>query len=149
MEVEPITNPNFNYRGSVIGLIGNLAAFNRNQRFINRDLNRQWTIENVNKAIALPVSDLNEELVEIKDLIEIITQTIQEEEPEKVIVLDLHTTSSHGGIFSISTPDEESIRIAIELHAPVIRGMLNGPKRNYTSLFYRRKSWCSNYSGNL
>ncbi len=40
--------------------------------------------------------------------------------------MDLHTTTAFGGIFSIATDDPESQRIAVELHAPVIRGLING-----------------------
>ena len=40
--------------------------------------------------------------------------------------LDLHTTTAYGGIFSIATDDPESVRIGIEMHAPVIKGMLEG-----------------------
>jgi succinylglutamate desuccinylase len=46
----------------------------------------------------------------------------------------LHTTTAFGGIFSIPQETEESIRIAIELHAPVIRGLLKGVKG--TTLHY-------------
>ena len=38
----------------------------------------------------------------------------------------MHTTTAYGGIFSIATDDPESLRIAIELHAPVVKGMLKG-----------------------
>ncbi len=46
--------------------------------------------------------------------------------PQSIVVLDIHTTSAHGGIFSLITDDPLSEKMAIELHAPVIKGMLNG-----------------------
>jgi succinylglutamate desuccinylase len=41
-------------------------------------------------------------------------------------VLDLHTTSSEGGIFVIATDDPRSLSLARRMHAPVITGMLQG-----------------------
>ena len=51
-----------------------------------------------------------------------------------MVVLDFHSTTAYGGIFSIPTDDPESLRIAIELHAPVIKGLLKGVQG--TSLHY-------------
>ncbi|MDF1694235.1 MAG: succinylglutamate desuccinylase/aspartoacylase family protein [Saprospiraceae bacterium] len=126
--VEPITNPEFRYNGTFLGIIGNLQAYHKNQRFIKQDLNRSFTEENIKRVDNTPESELQDELLEIKQILKIVRETIEEVKPEKVIVLDLHTTSSYGGIFTITTDDPESIRIAVELHAPVIKGMLKGIK---------------------
>ncbi len=134
LEVEPITNPEFEYRGSFLGLIGNLKAHNENKRYINADLNRSFTKENLEVVKNSREEDLQDELLEIKQILKIVNETIEEIKPEKVIVLDLHTTSSFGGIFSIVTDNDESLKIAIELHAPVIKGMLTGIKG--TTLHY-------------
>jgi succinylglutamate desuccinylase len=53
-------------------------------------------------------------------------EEIQDYQPDEVIVLDLHTTTAYGGIFSIATDDPKSVNIAVELHAPVITGLLEG-----------------------
>ena len=135
--VEPITNPDFEYRGTFLGLIGNLQAVQKNQRFIQNDLNRSWTQENLTIVERSDETDLQDELLEIKQILSVVRQTINEIKPQKAIVLDLHTTSSYGGIFTITTDDPESVRIAVELHAPVIKGMLKGIKG--TSLHYFTK----------
>ena len=134
IEVEPITNPTFNFKGKVIGLRGNVRAVAENKRFINRDLNRQWTKENVLKIKATDYDDLDEEEREIRENLYIIEKEIEEYNPDKIVVLDLHTTTAFGGIFGIATNEPESLRIAIELHAPVILGMLDGIRG--TSLHY-------------
>lgn len=134
LEVEPITNLDFEYCGSFLGLIGNLKAKHENKRFINSDLNRSFTEENLKIVASSDETDLKDELLEIKQILREVRQAIDEIKPEKVIVLDLHTTSSFGGIFSIVTDNEESVKIAIELHAPVIMGMLEGIKG--TTLHY-------------
>ena len=135
--VEPITNTDFEYNGSFLGLIGNLQAYHKNQRFITKDLNRSFTKENIEFVEKHSEEELKDELLEIKQIIKVVRDTIEEIKPEKVVVLDLHTTSSYGGIFTITTDDPESLRIAVELHAPVIKGMMNGIKG--TTLHYFTK----------
>ncbi|MFK7936575.1 MAG: succinylglutamate desuccinylase/aspartoacylase family protein [Saprospiraceae bacterium] len=134
LEVEPITNPNFHFCGQLLGLIGNLRATNVAQRFIERDLNRQWTLENINRVKATPVKQLTAEDAELRENLDLIERVISEYQPEQIIVLDMHTTTAFGGIFSIATDNEKSIDIGIQLHAPVITGMLRGLKG--TSLHY-------------
>lgn len=128
LEVEPITNPDFEYKGMVLGLIGNLEAYQLGQRFVNRDLNRTWTTDNIEMIRNTPIDQLHHEKREIKDILLTIEEEIDFYQPEKIIVLDLHTTSSYGGIFSLATDDPESLRIAVELEAPVVTGMLSGIK---------------------
>lgn len=132
LEVEPITNPDFVFKGNLLGLIGNLQAYRLQQRFINKDLNRQWTPERINGLQGKTELDAEEQ--EMFEVLEIIHTRIKETNPKQLIILDLHTTSSKGGIFTICTDDEASIRIALELHAPVIKGLLKGLKG--TTLHY-------------
>ena len=134
LEKEPDSNPSFIFSGRLLALRGNLKAIKENKRFIKKDLNRQWTPERVAFVKATSVESLDPEDQELKELIEVIEQEIQDYQPEKIVVLDLHTTTAFGGIFSIATNDEESLRIAIELHAPVILGLLDGISG--TSLHY-------------
>ena len=137
LEVEPITNPAFVYKGMMLGIIGNLKAFQQGKRYMDRDLNRQWTPENIDEIRSTPISQLENEKREIKEILKLIEEEIDSYQPSKIIVLDLHTTSSHKGIFSIPTEEADSLRIAIELHAPVVKGMLNGIKG--TSLHFFNK----------
>lgn len=126
LEVEPITNPDFHFRGRIIGLIGNTRALTEKQRFIEQDLNRMWTPENVDRIFWSDWSALGPEEKELRELLQIIREELNSYRPDRFILLDLHTTTAHGGIFSIASDDPESIRIAVELHAPVIKGMLKG-----------------------
>jgi succinylglutamate desuccinylase len=134
LEVEPITNPAFQFNGRLVAIRGNLQAIKENKRFIEKDLNRQWTKQNVDYVKQYDYKDLGSEEKELKAIIEVVENEIKDYQPEKVVVLDLHTTTAFGGIFSIATDDNESLRIAIELHAPVILGMLDGISG--TSLHY-------------
>ena len=53
---------------------------------------------------------------------------------ERVIILDLHTTTATGGIFTLTSDDNRSIDIGVNMHAPVIVGfeqMLKGTTMGY------------------
>ncbi|QQX75773.1 MULTISPECIES: succinylglutamate desuccinylase/aspartoacylase family protein [Aequorivita] len=75
-------------KGRVIGVSGNRAALQQGVRFIDEDLNRTWTVENIkNKIID------SHEKKEMFEIIEILNQ-YPEEEFTKRYFLDCHTTSS-------------------------------------------------------
>ena len=126
LEVEPITNPQFSFKGRFMGIRGNLKAIATQQRFIKKDLNRQWTPENIARIKQAPPEQLDSEDLEVKEILEVIEAEIADYQPKKFVLLDLHTTTAYGGIFTIATDDPESVRIGVELHAPVIKGMLEG-----------------------
>ena len=134
LEVEPITNPSFSFKGRLLGLRGNLRAIQAGKRYLTKDLNRQWAVENVNRVMQAEVANLATEDLEIREIMELINQEIADYQPEKIVLLDLHTTTAYGGIFTVVTDAPESLKIGIELHAPVIRGLLKGVKG--TSLHY-------------
>ncbi|MCB9047978.1 MAG: succinylglutamate desuccinylase/aspartoacylase family protein [Lewinellaceae bacterium] len=126
LELEPETNPSFSFRGRLIGLRGNVRASRRKMRYLEKDLNRMWTTENIARVKAAPHSALQAEDLELKEMITIIEHNVETYQPDKIVLLDLHTTTAYGGIFSIATDDPESVEIAVELHAPVVKGMLEG-----------------------
>lgn len=128
LEVEPITNEDFKYRGSFVGMIGNIQAIEAGERYLDRDLNRSWTLENALRVMSADIRHLQHEDLEMRQIIDTVHGLIAELRPSKIIVLDLHTTSSYGGIFTLPTDDQESLAIAKELYAPVIKGMLHGIK---------------------
>lgn len=125
LEVEHIRQPEFKYKGQFLGLIGNLEAYKNEVRFHKRDLNRMFSkayIDKLKNSI-LPLMYEDKELLELD---KIVRESIQQYEPDKVIILDLHTTSSFGGIFTICRDDENAIKIGSALHAPIVLGMLEG-----------------------
>ena len=136
LEVEPITNPAFEYSGTILGLIGNRQSYILQQRFITRDLNRIWTDDNVERILNTDKSLLQTEALELRELLDLIHAELAGRKYSRLVVLDMHTTSSYGGIFTLPTNEEESLRIALELHAPVIRGMIDGIEG--TTLHYFR-----------
>ena len=122
LEVEPITNPAFVYKGEIIGILGNKLAYERKVRYVHQDINRMWTAETIEHI--KNNDDLTLEELEIKRILQIIDNEIDVLKPKKIYLLDLHTTSSAGGIFCITTHNEESIDIGHDIHAPVVLNLL-------------------------
>lgn len=126
LAVEPTVNPKFVFQGRVVGIRGNMAAQALQQRYLEKDLNRQLTPDNVARINRTPLEDLRAEDLEVRQLLATIKAEIADYQPRELFLLDLHTTTADGGIFTITTDDETSIRLGVELHAPVITGMLRG-----------------------
>lgn len=126
LENELRLNPDFRFFGQMIGIRGNLRALKKKQRFIQKDLNRQWTTKNVDRILHTPQQLLQYEDLEIAEILAVIRQKVEEYQPDRLVFLDLHTTTAYGGIFSVATDDVESIRLGVEMHAPVIKGLLKG-----------------------
>lgn len=126
LEREPAVNPGFRFKGRLIGVRGNLQALATRQRYIKKDLNRLWTAENIKRVTSADLWELDEEEHELRELYLLVNKAIADYHPDNMVVLDLHTTTAEGGIFTIVSNDKESIRIGLGLHAPVIKGMMNG-----------------------
>lgn len=126
LEVEPITNHDFKFKGNYVGMIGNMSAYKKNERFIDKDINRQWSSDNIKRIESSSLETLDTEDREMLDILNTIKEAVSLYKPEKLFLLDLHTTSSHGGIFSIPAESDESLALAKKLHAPVVKGMLKG-----------------------
>ena len=127
LEVEPITNPDFSFKGRLVGLIGNVQAYTAGKRFLKKDLNRQFTKDNLARVRSVSPDRLKDEDLELRQLIDQVDEEIKDyKDATRLVFLDLHTTTAFGGIFTIAAEDEESERIGIELHAPLVKGLLKG-----------------------
>ncbi|BDS09964.1 succinylglutamate desuccinylase/aspartoacylase domain-containing protein [Aureispira anguillae] len=138
IDAEYIKNPKFEFCGRIVALQGNVKAAKEKVRFIKKDLNRSWLpkeIERIQNTANL--EDLDPEDQEIKESLNLVDYYINLCQPPRVVVLDLHTTTAHGGIFTIPAPNEEARRIALSMHAPVLHGFLEGLKG--TTLHYFTK----------
>lgn len=121
LEIEPLINPTFNFKGELLALRGNVTALREGKRFIDEDMNRIWRL--------LEPGDLDFKSVEDRELYELLTaiETALEENPlSELVLLDLHTTTADGGVFAITGDDTPSLSLAAEMGVPVIKGMLSG-----------------------
>ena len=85
--------------GRVVFLAGNTRALRRGERFIDSDLNRYWTQENITRNRQKNVDRLFSEDLEQTELLEILDDLIATASDE-VYILDLHSTSAEGEPFA-------------------------------------------------
>ena len=121
---ERINRPSFTYRGRFVGVIGNVQALALKQRFMREDLNRCLNPDRIDALN--PADGLVDEDLESYELVKTIREEIEDYEPTHVVVIDLHTTTADGGVFSIVNDSLAARAIALDLRAPVILGMLKG-----------------------
>lgn len=123
LEVEPITHPDFAFRGRFLGILGNPVAYQRRLRFVDVDMNRHWIAARIRQQIQQTEPPKVVEERAILNVLRLIHEEIKKYRPTEVVLLDLHTTSSNGGIFTIAGDGPESQNLAVELPAPVILGL--------------------------
>lgn len=137
LRLETQQHPEFTYRGTFLGLRGNLAALRDRKRFIERDLNRMLLEEEVIHLQSLSKNQLVNEDKECLELISLIQSERTTHSGDRLLLLDLHTTTAGGGIFSIAADDEMSLLLAKGLHVPVILGIAQGLKGTTIDYFNR------------
>jgi predicted deacylase len=124
-------------RGRVVFLTGNRRALRERVRFLDRDLNRGWTPAKVASLRRLPgeggagVSSPEDE--EQRELLEAL-DAILDVSAGPVWILDLHTTSGEGGIFTTVGDTLENRAMALTLPVPLVLGleeMVEGTLQDY------------------
>lgn len=110
-------------RGDFVALAGNRKALAAGRRFIDRDLNRAWTDDRLQRLRteigpeALEAED--QEQVELLDAIETVVSAAR----GPVYVLDLHTTSGGGGPFTLFGDTLPNRAFASHVPVPMILGL--------------------------
>lgn len=142
LSIEHKVNPTFRYKGTMIGIRGNLAALNAKQRFISRDLNRMLTSSELERIKNLNPALLKEEDKECLELISVIEEEIKKYNAPLTLILDMHTTTADGGIFTIAAEDDLSRILAKGLHAPVVLGIAEGLVGTTIDYFHHPQQGC-------
>jgi succinylglutamate desuccinylase len=126
-QIVDTNDQNFNFEGRLVGFIGNLRAFQKRVRFVAKDMNRQFTIQKIAAALMPPYRFRDSEDRELDELLTEIRAEIIDYQPNKIFLLDIHSTSAQGGIFAIPfDTNTESVSLATALHVPVVTGMMTG-----------------------
>jgi len=128
LEVEHITRPHFLFKGTLVALIGNVEACRQGIRFLERDLNRIWIPSRINALLGGFSAPYCHEELEMIELIREMSTFLSLKNHTQIIVVDLHTTSAKGGIFVVPSESRQSLQLALQLHAPVVTGMIAGIK---------------------
>ena len=108
-------------RGEIILLRGNTRALARKVRYIDADLNRQWTAEKVRtvESGSLPaISEFREQA----ELIKIVKEAISRARGE-IYFLDLHSTSAHGEPFATVGDTLRNRRFALTFPLRIVLGL--------------------------
>jgi succinylglutamate desuccinylase len=108
-------------RGRLVVLAGNLRALGENTRFIERDLNRQWTPAKVAR-IRAGEGDGTIEESEQRELLALLEELIAES-PPPLHFLDLHISSADGPPFVTAGDTLRNRRFARKLPLPLILGL--------------------------
>jgi len=139
LAAEPRRNPRFHFRGKLLGLLGNVRAYQAQTRFLHEDLNRIWLPERVAHIEHTLTDQLQPEELELAELLHLMRREMhQVPEDQDVILLDIHTTTARGGIFSVATSEPGSVRLGTAFHAPVIKGFME-LLRGTTLHYFRRE----------
>lgn len=109
-------------RGRFIGLKGNLAALERNVRFIDEDMNRLWITSLLDKIRRTSFDEIqSSERAELKELLTILDPIVYTD--EEVIYIDLHTFSGTGAMFTITPKEIRHIELLSQLKIPLVFGI--------------------------
>jgi succinylglutamate desuccinylase len=134
LEVEHITKPDFRFKGRLVGFVGNLQAIKSGTRFIDRDLNRIWDSDRITELMNNHSKPAFQEEFEMLALLKAMSHEVKKYSTDKILIIDLHTTSAKGGIFVVPSKKQESLEFAFSIKAPVVDGLLDGisnPAQNY------------------
>ncbi len=137
LKQEKINRPEFEYHGTLVGILGNTEAFRQQKRFIDRDLNRMLSREEIERILLVPTGHRTVEEQQCLELVECIEREKRARPDSPVLLIDLHTTTASGGLFSIAADDDMSLQLAKGLHVPVILGIAHGLKGTTLDYFNR------------
>lgn len=121
------------FHGELIGLLGNIGATGINERFIDVDLNRLWTRENIDKIKKKRDINYRNEHLELYELYSILAKVFQQSKGP-IFVIDLHTTSSKSTPFISINDTIRNRDFALHFNLPVVLGIeefLEGTILNY------------------
>lgn len=107
------------FRGRLIAMAGNLPALRANRRFVDRDLNRGWSVRRVSEVLERPAST---EDLEQAALLDALVPAIRAATGD-VFLLDLHTTSSTSPPFVTLNDTLEIRTFAARLGLPLVLGI--------------------------
>ena len=95
LQQESANSTDFVFHGKFVGILGNRKAYEAGVRFLEKDLNRQWTLENMRRIQHQQSAGLTDEDLEIAELLEVIHAEIRAANPETIVLLDLHRSEEH------------------------------------------------------
>ncbi|TYA74192.1 succinylglutamate desuccinylase/aspartoacylase family protein [Seonamhaeicola marinus] len=129
-EVLNTLNPE-NVNGNVFAIAGNLEALNAHQRYVDQDLNRLWTPENI--AAIQKKTNTNTDEKELILLLDLLNDLLTINEPPFYFI-DLHSTSSRTLPFITINDALINRKFSKQFPVPIVLGIeeyLSGPLLSY------------------
>ncbi|MBK8978661.1 MAG: succinylglutamate desuccinylase/aspartoacylase family protein [Planctomycetes bacterium] len=109
--------------GRIVACVGNLQAVRLGKRFLERDLNRQWLPQSVQRLLSRsPALDTGED-GEQRALLQLYDELDATRGEQALVFLDLHTSSADGPPFTCMADTIPNRRIADALPVPMILGL--------------------------
>ncbi len=124
-----------NFKGNLYAIGGNLPALQKGIRFLEYDLNRLWTKENIKNIENESYSPVNTEFKELKDIY-LTIKNILKVEKGPFYFFDLHTTSSLTVPFITVNDSLLNRKYTSQYPVPIILGIeefLEGALLSYTN----------------
>ena len=123
-------------RGDLVALAGNRQALAAGRRFIGRDLNRAWTKDRIDALRGGAPMGADVEDREQAELLSEMEKAIAEARGP-VTVMDLHTTSGDGGVFSTISDRLPNRAFGLAIPAPLVLGLEEQVDGTMTEFFDR------------
>ncbi len=108
--------------GRIVAFGGNLTALSRGVRFLQRDLNRQWGQEQIERLFARDPAQDGDEDREQRALLSAFDRVIRSARGP-VVFVDLHTSSADGPPFICLADTIDNRRVAMSTGVPLILGI--------------------------
>ena len=109
-------------RGSLTGIAGNRAGLAKGARYLTRDLNRRWVLDDMVALLSRDRAEDTAEDREQRELLELFAPLLATTE-EPLVFIDLHSTSGDGAPFSCMADVIRNRKIAFSLGVPVVLGL--------------------------
>jgi succinylglutamate desuccinylase len=111
--------------GKLIAFIGNRNALHNKIRFAQQDLNRMWSMENINKLHngGFRQEKLHPEKIEMTEINDLLQDFLEGVNNREKYFIDLHTTSSPSIPFAAIDKQRESYEFALQLPIPFVANL--------------------------
>lgn len=128
--------------GRLKAIQANIPALEENVRYIDEDMNRLWFPSIIDRIRKTPEHKIDSsERLEIKRLLPILGN-IKNRSDQPIFLVDLHTFSADGYMFTITSTDPRQRELLSNLHVPMVFGI--GKSLRGTALrFYQKQGFIS------
>ncbi|TMU54449.1 succinylglutamate desuccinylase/aspartoacylase family protein [Flagellimonas algicola] len=108
-------------QGQLYAIAGNLQALEQKARFMEKDLNRIWTVENLQQTLQND-DGISKDEQEMRELHELLRAILEQNQPPFYFI-DLHTTSGDTSPFMVLNDSLLNRKLASQYPLPTILGI--------------------------